>query len=75
MSAATVPGGPGATALGRVHHHRLGDALHAVQVYTGAAFDVLLFGEYYEEAGLRRHGSHGALRYLSSPRRAARPRP
>ncbi|MGW3494691.1 hypothetical protein [Streptomyces sp. NPDC001020] len=63
MSAATVsavPGRPGppsgATALGQAHRrHRLGDVLRAVRVFAGAAFDVLLFGEYCEEMGVRRH--------------------
>lgn len=60
MSAATigpVPGGhrpPGATALRGSHHHRLGDALRAVRVFVGAAFDVVVLGEYGEEAGVRR---------------------
>jgi hypothetical protein len=60
MSAATitpVPGGPhasGATALRGSHHHRLGDALRAVRVFAGAAFDVVILGEYGEEAGVRR---------------------
>ncbi|GHE74972.1 hypothetical protein ACWDSD_04340 [Streptomyces spiralis] len=62
MSAATIhpapaarPAGdsavPGSPRLGR--HHRLGDALHAVKVFMGAAFDVIVLGEYGEEAGIR----------------------
>jgi hypothetical protein len=62
MSAATVhpapaarpaggPAVPGGRDLGR--RHRLGDALHAVKVFVGAAFDVVLLGEYGEEAGIR----------------------
>ncbi|GAA2889181.1 hypothetical protein [Streptomyces mexicanus] len=39
-------------------HHlglgRLADALHAVRVFAGAAFDVVVLGEYGEEAGIRR---------------------
>ncbi|MFD3585952.1 hypothetical protein [Streptomyces sp. NPDC058683] len=60
MSAATihpVPSGPpGATALDGVPHsqHRLGDALRAVKVFVGAAFSVVILGEYGEEAGIRR---------------------
>jgi hypothetical protein len=60
MSAATFPSrhGPpsGATALDSDHHHRhrIGDALRAVKVFVGAAIDVVLFGEYGEEAGIRR---------------------
>ncbi|MDG9719235.1 hypothetical protein [Streptomyces sp. DH24] len=60
MSAATVtpvPGAPrpsGATALRGSHHHRLGDALRAVKVFVGAAFNVVILGEYGEEAGVRR---------------------
>lgn len=59
MSAAIitpVPGGPrpsGATALRGSHSHRLGDALRAVRVFVGAAFDVVILGEYGEEAGVR----------------------
>jgi hypothetical protein len=36
------------------HRHRLGDALRAVRVFAGAAFDVAVLGEYDEEAGVRR---------------------
>ncbi|MEV6617600.1 hypothetical protein AB0N31_27860 [Streptomyces sp. NPDC051051] len=61
MSAATfnpapAPGRPsGATSVsGTPHHHRLGDALHAVRVFAGAAFDVVILGEYGEEVGVRR---------------------
>ncbi|MEV0223710.1 hypothetical protein [Streptomyces sp. NPDC050704] len=45
---------PGATALQGSHRHRLGDALRAVKVFAGAAFGVILLGEYGEEAGIRR---------------------
>ncbi|MCF4138965.1 hypothetical protein L1856_22770 [Streptomyces sp. Tue 6430] len=61
MSAATftpapAPGRPpGATSVtGTPHHHRLGDTLHAIRVFAGAAFDVVVLGEYGEEAGVRR---------------------
>ncbi|MDX5568528.1 hypothetical protein PYK79_41750 [Streptomyces sp. ID05-04B] len=60
MSTATItpaPGRPsGATPLSdhHDHHHRLGDALRAVKVFVGAAFDVIVLGEYREEAGVRR---------------------
>lgn len=61
MSAATfspVPGRhgppPGATALDADHHHWIGDALRAIKVFTGAAFEVVVLGEYAEEAGIRR---------------------
>ncbi|TXS41089.1 hypothetical protein EAO75_40450 [Streptomyces sp. uw30] len=58
MSAATIhsaPVGPrGATALQGSHRHRLGEALRAVRVFAGAAFDVIVLGEYGEEAGVRR---------------------
>ncbi|MFJ5264285.1 hypothetical protein ACIQAC_27880 [Streptomyces sp. NPDC088387] len=58
MSAATitpVPGRPtGATAVAGSHRHRMGEALRAVRVFAGAAFDVILLGEYGEEAGIRR---------------------
>ncbi|MCX4994418.1 hypothetical protein OG739_16795 [Streptomyces longwoodensis] len=62
MSAATVthapaPGRPpGATSLSASgsHHHRLGDTLRAIRVFAGAAFDVIILGEYGEEAGVRR---------------------
>ncbi|MFD5709996.1 hypothetical protein ACFWHW_06320 [Streptomyces pharetrae] len=45
----------GATAVAGSHRHRLGDALRAVKVFAGAAFDVVILGEYGEEAGVRRH--------------------
>ena len=60
MSAATIHPAPsrhpGATALdGAAHtHHRLGDALRAVKVFAGAAFSVVILGEYGEEAGIHR---------------------
>ncbi|MFE1324262.1 hypothetical protein ACFW7K_01770 [Streptomyces sp. NPDC058735] len=62
MSAATVhpapaPGRPsGATAVTGNHRHRLGDALRALKVFAGAAFDVVVLGQYGEEVGVvRRH--------------------
>ncbi|GGT25055.1 hypothetical protein [Streptomyces chromofuscus] len=60
MSAATFHPAPapprpsGATALTGSHRHRLGEALRAVRVFAGAAFDVIILGEYGEEAGVRR---------------------
>jgi hypothetical protein len=59
MSAATIRPAPaarpaGATAVRGSHRHRLGDVLHAVKVFAGAAFDVVVLGEYGEEAGIRR---------------------
>ncbi|GGX46956.1 hypothetical protein [Streptomyces fructofermentans] len=61
MSAATFtpahvrPGQPsGATALQGSHRHRLGDVLRAVKVFAGTAVNVVLLGEYGEEAGVRR---------------------
>ena len=58
MSAATftpAPGRPsGATSLSDRGTHRLGNALRAIRVYVGAAFDVVILGEYGEEAGVRR---------------------
>ncbi|MFI1165910.1 hypothetical protein ACH4UM_20395 [Streptomyces sp. NPDC020801] len=59
MSAATIHPAPaarpaGATAVQGSHHHRLGDALHAIKVFVGATFDVVVLGEYGEEAGIRR---------------------
>ncbi|MET8023509.1 hypothetical protein AB0D78_05700 [Streptomyces avermitilis] len=63
MSAATFSPGParhspasGATALSAHGHHRhlLGDALRAVKVFARAAMDVVLLGEYGEEAGVHR---------------------
>ncbi|MGC5040272.1 hypothetical protein ACPXCS_30475 [Streptomyces sp. DT190] len=57
MSAATIhpapaPGRPpGATAVSGSHRHLLGDALRAVRVFAGAAFDVVILGEYGEEVG------------------------
>ncbi|MDK1345831.1 hypothetical protein QNO09_21520 [Streptomyces sp. 378] len=60
MSAATIhpapaPGRPhGATAVAGSHRHRLGDALRAVKVFAGAAFDVVILGQYGEEVGVVR---------------------
>ncbi|MBY8339925.1 hypothetical protein LXH13_22785 [Streptomyces spinosirectus] len=58
MSAATftpAPGRPpGATPVVGSHRHLLGDALRALKVFAGAAFDVVILGEYSEEAGVRR---------------------
>jgi len=62
MSAATITPAPvrhapsGATALDGSGHRRhfLGDALRAVKAFAGAAFGVVLLGEYSEEAGVRR---------------------
>ncbi|WP_345585922.1 hypothetical protein [Streptomyces prasinosporus] len=60
MSAATVhsttpPVRPtGATPFQGGRPHRLGDALRAVKVFLGAAVDVIVLGEYGEEAGVRR---------------------
>ncbi|MET8857496.1 MULTISPECIES: hypothetical protein, partial [unclassified Streptomyces] len=63
MSAATFTPGPahpgpvarGATAVTSTQHrHRFGDALKAVKVFGRAAIEVVLLGEYGEEAGVRR---------------------
>ncbi|MER6787563.1 hypothetical protein [Streptomyces sp. NPDC000658] len=58
MSAATftpAPGRPsGATPLSDGHRHRLGDALRAIKVFAVAAFEVVILGEYGQEAGIRR---------------------
>ncbi|MFE9450582.1 hypothetical protein [Streptomyces sp. NPDC006739] len=60
MSAATFTSGPvrppgsGATAVDGPHHHFLGDAVRAVKVFLGAAFSVVVLGEYGEETGIRR---------------------
>lgn len=58
MSAATIhptPARPsGATPVTGSHHHRLGDALRAIKVFAGAAFSVVVLGEYGEEAGILR---------------------
>ncbi|MDF3300454.1 hypothetical protein [Streptomyces tropicalis] len=56
MSAATihpVARPSGATAVKGSHRHRVGDVLRAVKVFAGAAFDVVVLGEYGEEAGVR----------------------
>jgi hypothetical protein len=45
----------GATAAGAVHHHhRIGDTLRAVKVFAVAALDVVILGEYGDEAGVVR---------------------
>ncbi|MER5210038.1 hypothetical protein ABT063_05475 [Streptomyces sp. NPDC002838] len=60
MSAATITHAPrpprpaGATPLLDGHRHVFGEALRAVKVFAGAAFDVVILGEYAEEAGVRR---------------------
>ncbi|CAM5619420.1 hypothetical protein SVIOM342S_00557 [Streptomyces violaceorubidus] len=55
-SPAPAPGrASGATPVACSHRHRLGDTLRAVRVFAGAAFDVVVLGEYGEEAGVRRH--------------------
>jgi hypothetical protein len=60
MSAATISPAPaarppsGATATDGPHHHPLGNALRAVKVFAEAAFNVIILGEYSEEAGIRR---------------------
>jgi hypothetical protein len=55
ISPAPAPGRtPGATTLTGSHRHSLGTALRAVRVFAGAAFDVIILGEYGEEAGVVR---------------------
>jgi hypothetical protein len=58
MSAATItpaPVGPsGATHLQGSHRHPLGEALRAVKVFTEAAFEVIILGDYGTEAGIVR---------------------
>ncbi|MBV2354679.1 hypothetical protein KUM39_09930 [Streptomyces sp. J2-1] len=58
MSAATISPAParptGATAVDGPRRHTLGDALRAAKVYVVAAFNVVILGEYGEEAGIRR---------------------
>ncbi|NGO78814.1 hypothetical protein G6045_24610 [Streptomyces sp. YC504] len=61
MSSATFhpapvrPGTPsGATATGVPHTHHLGNALRAVKVFTRAAIDVAILGEYAEDTGVVR---------------------
>ncbi|EKX69309.1 hypothetical protein Sipo8835_29155 [Streptomyces ipomoeae] len=54
-SASGRPGPPpGATGLDDHRHHRVADALRAIKVFAGAAFGVIVLGEYAEEAGIRR---------------------
>ncbi|MGI5426686.1 hypothetical protein [Streptomyces sp. CA-179760] len=55
LSPAPAPGRPpGATAVTGSHRHRIGDALRAVRVFAGAAFDVIVLGQYGEEVGVVR---------------------
>ena len=59
MSAAAIHPAPvrpsGATPVtGGTRPHRLGNALRAIKVFAGAAFSVVVLGEYGEEAGIRR---------------------
>ncbi|ELP62241.1 hypothetical protein STRTUCAR8_06140 [Streptomyces turgidiscabies Car8] len=44
----------GATPVRGGHRHLVGDAIHAVKMFAGAALSVVLLGEYGEEAGVRR---------------------
>ncbi|HEY8980139.1 MAG TPA: hypothetical protein VIU15_11215, partial [Streptomyces sp.] len=44
----------GATSMTAPHRHRLGDTVRAIRVFAGAAFDVMILGEYGEEMGVRR---------------------
>lgn len=58
MSAATISPAParppsGATATDGPHHHPIGNALRAIKVFAEAAFNVVILGEYGEEAGIR----------------------
>ncbi|MGW7052132.1 hypothetical protein [Streptomyces sp. NPDC054887] len=46
---------PGATTVGGARTGlRIGEVLHAVKVFAGAAFSVVVLGEYAQEAGVRR---------------------
>ncbi|KUN87651.1 hypothetical protein AQJ66_08365 [Streptomyces bungoensis] len=59
MSAATIHPASvrpptGATAVDGPHHHLLGNVLRAVKVFVEALFDVVILGEYGEQAGIRR---------------------
>jgi hypothetical protein len=60
MSAATITPAPrpprpaGATPVLGSHRHVFGEALRAVKVFAGAVWDVVVLGEYGEEAGVRR---------------------
>ncbi|MDN0194159.1 hypothetical protein [Streptomyces sp. S.PNR 29] len=55
ISPAPAPGRPsGAAVLPGSHAHPLGTALRALRVFAGAAFDVVILGEYAEEAGVVR---------------------
>lgn len=57
MSAATitpVQRPAGATPVMGGHRNPVSEALHAVKVFAGAAFDVIVFGEYGDEVGVRR---------------------
>ena len=55
-SASGRPGPPsGATGLDDHHRpHRLAEALRAIKVFAGAAFGIIVLGEYAEEAGINR---------------------
>ena len=44
----------GATPVLGSHRHVFGEAVRAVKVFVGAAYDVIILGEYGEEAGVRR---------------------
>lgn len=76
MSAATIRTprpvrAAGATPVLGGHPHRLGDALRAIKVFLGAAFDVIVLGEYGEEAGVRRKVPAGPP--APAPRQSGRP--
>ncbi|WP_156725329.1 hypothetical protein [Streptomyces apocyni] len=54
------PPGGATAATGARHVHRVGNALRAVKVFATAAVDVVLLGEYGEEAGVVRRRSPAA---------------
>ncbi|GAP48092.1 hypothetical protein [Streptomyces azureus] len=56
FSPASAPGRPpgAATVAGSHHRHLLGEAVRAVRVFAGAAFDVIILGQYGEEVGVVR---------------------
>ncbi|EGG43837.1 hypothetical protein SGM_6178 [Streptomyces griseoaurantiacus M045] len=50
----TPPAGTTTLRNGTASRHRFGDAVRAVTAFAGAALDVVILGEYAEEAGVRR---------------------
>ncbi|MER0447348.1 hypothetical protein ABR738_22835 [Streptomyces sp. Edi4] len=56
MTTATFPQAPAPSVSSAAPHrtHKIGDAVRAAKVLAGAAFSVVVMGEFAEDAGVRR---------------------